>query len=138
MDLIDQDVPPRSRPTFRIEKRAFLMLWANNIKTKSDWKSFISNVWERFADENANRADNPFIFDTKDIQMKYPNIEKDSDSQYAFLSERVYQKCSKIRNEMKEAGFEPPNYPDGYLDRKGKRASVRLTPKDMNDIFNPD
>ena len=119
------------RATFRIEKRAFLQLWANNLKTSSDWRSFVINCFERFAPDNINRDDNPFVFVVKDI-------DSNTDSQYAFLSERVYQKCSKIRNEMKEAGFEPPNYPDGYLDRKGKRASVRLTPKDMNDIFNPD
>ncbi len=126
------------RPTFRMPKRVFLSLWANNLKTSSDWKSFISNVWERFSPENINRDDNPIDFSSEDIQRQFPDIEKNSDSQYAFLSERVYQKCSKIRNEMKEAGFEPPAYPSGYLDRKGKRVSERLTPKDMYDIFNPE
>jgi len=119
------------RPTFRIEKRAFLQLWANNIQTSSDWKSFIANCWDRFAPDNMNRDDNPFVFTIKDIKSN-------RDAQYSFLSERVYQKCSKIRKEMKEAGFEQPNYPAGYLERKGKKTNARLSAKDMNDIFNPE
>jgi hypothetical protein len=120
-------------PRFAQSSAAFCELWnnvltGNDSSTDTDWYRFVLHCFERFAPLNGAACGWHVL-----------NIGPlDTDGQkYAFLSDRVYSKCSTIKRGLKKVGISV-DYPDGYLSRSGKAKSARPTYQELGLIFRSD
>lgn len=116
---------------FLMDSEVFATIWANHVQhpTADNWRRFVLNCFERFTEVEHNVS----------TLNGDPDCEGWSnwteEQQYQYLSERCYTKCMSIRAKFKKDTGKVLPMPEGYKERKGKKASKRVTSARIGEIF---
>jgi hypothetical protein len=118
---------------FQMDTEVFVNIWHNHIHhpEADDWNSFVISLFERFARPS----------ETVNINSLNSNPDTEGwgswgdEEKYSFLSEKAYTKCMGIRKKVRGITGEDIPMPSGYLDRKGKTGSGRISPEDIAAVF---
>jgi hypothetical protein len=118
-------MPAKSR-RFVQDSVAFCKFWneANKINDNSAWETFVYRCWTEFSVNNVD-----MLNETQDGWKTWKN-----DQVQEFLAEKVYTKATLLRKKFEKEG-KSIDLPKGYLDRKGKAPSKRVSVKDLVSLF---
>ena len=118
-------MPAKSR-RFVQDSVAFCRFWneANKKNDDTAWETFVYRCWTEFSLNNVD-----MLNETQDGWKKWGNEEVQE-----FLSEKVYAKATLLRKKFEKEGKDI-KLPKGYLNRKGKAPSKRVSVKDLVSLF---
>jgi len=89
-------------------------------------------LFDRFENENLSRKNSKGLLA---FEFDDPETPKSTDGKYDFINAKAAAKCVKVRKSLKEAGFNSPDFPEGYYGRNGQKIRRVFTPADINTIF---
>mgnify|MGYP003627726831 FL=1 len=117
--------PSKSR-RFVQDSIKFCQFWneANKINDNSAWETFVYRCWAEFSPHNID-----MLNETQDGWKTW-----DNEQVQVFLAEKAYTKASLLRKKFEKEGKDI-NLPKGYLSRKGKAPSKRVSVKDLVSLF---
>jgi hypothetical protein len=118
---------------FQMDTETFCVIWRNHVAhpQADNWSRFVLALFERFSRDSEEININSLNSNPETKNWKDWN----DDQKHVFLSEKAYTKCMNIRKRMREDyGGEIP-MPSGYLDRKGKTGSGRISDDEIAAIF---
>ena len=118
-------MPAKSR-RFVQDSVAFCKFWneSNKINDNSAWEKFVYRCWTEFSVNNVD-----MLNETQDGWKKWDNNQVQE-----FLAEKVYTKATLLRKKFEKEG-KNIDLPKGYLDRRGKAPSKRVSVKDLVSLF---
>tara|TARA_R110002074_G_scaffold40350_1_gene108005 strand:- start:117 stop:470 length:354 start_codon:yes stop_codon:yes gene_type:complete len=112
---------------FSADSVQFCQLWNAIIKddvSPNAWNKFVSMCWDKFSPHNKEMLD-----ETESGWEKWSN-----DEIQVYYGEKAYTKMTLLRKKFKSMGKEI-EYPNGYLNRGGKKASKRTSTEDLMSLF---
>jgi len=121
---------------FRIDKEVFCIMWANNLEKNAGWRNFCLDLFDRFEKSNLERLwsdGGTNAYTHTEVISGTTNAAKDS--QYNFMSDRCYTKCTKVNDELVKDKFAKQPLPSGWEKRNGPRGRKSLSTEDIFKIF---